>query len=41
MILTHNLHMFLDILEPKVDNTNLSLKKCLYNMVYDFEEKNS
>ena len=27
MILTRNLHMFQDILEPKVENKNLSLEK--------------
>ena len=27
MILTRNLHMFQDILEPKVENKNFSLEK--------------
>ena len=42
MILTHNLNMFQDILEPKVGNKNSSLEKhCLNDMVSNSSKNGS
>ena len=36
MILTRNLHMFQDILEPKVENKNVSLEKNAFFLKFFF-----
>ena len=43
MILTRNLHMFQDILEPKVGNKNSSLEKnvYIYNIVSNSSKNGS